>query len=96
MLDAMQPREGESYLDLTAGYGGHASAFLATNRKTITTVFWSIADFAMRLRITSTTPDKGATLRHTDFVTAAKQLAEEGKTIFADLRGSWGVVTAAR
>jgi 16S rRNA (cytosine1402-N4)-methyltransferase len=27
-LSKLQPVEGESYLDLTAGYGGHARAFL--------------------------------------------------------------------
>ena len=27
-LDILQPKRGESYLDLTAGYGGHAEAFL--------------------------------------------------------------------
>ena len=27
-LAAMQPQKKESYLDLTAGYGGHATAFL--------------------------------------------------------------------
>ncbi len=29
-LSKLQPVEGESYLDLTAGYGGQARAFLIT------------------------------------------------------------------
>ncbi len=29
VLDVLKPQKGESYLDLTAGYGGHASAIIA-------------------------------------------------------------------
>ena len=32
VLEVLKPRPGESYLDLTAGYGGHASEILAVTR----------------------------------------------------------------
>ena len=35
VLQYLDPREGESYLDLTAGYGGHASAVLGHTKNPI-------------------------------------------------------------
>ena len=76
-LDLLNPQEGESYLDLTAGYGGHARAFLdRTGNETSTTLvdrddyaISQLAEFA----------EAGVRLLHTDFVSAAKLLIEEGK-----------------
>ena len=35
VLDVLQPTEGESYLDLTSGYGGHARAIIEKTGKQI-------------------------------------------------------------
>ncbi len=77
-LDLLQPEEGESYLDLTAGYGGHAEAFL-----TITKNF-SAATLVDRdenaISHLEKFARKGATLLHADFVSAANKLITDGKT----------------
>lgn len=76
-LRSLEPKEGESYLDLTAGYGGHAREFLAKTSNYTESVLVDRDDYAIeRLKSFS---DKGARLLHTDFVSAAKQLIQEGK-----------------
>lgn len=76
-LQALNPREGESYLDLTAGYGGHARAFLDKTKNYAGSVLVDRDDNAIK----SLQPlsDQGARLMHTDFVSAARQLVLEGK-----------------
>ena len=85
-IAAMQPTKGESYLDLTAGYGGHATAFLKLSGNYKQSV---LVD-----RDRHTAPyledlvTQGIDLRHQDFYSAARQLVEEGRTfdlVFADL-----------
>jgi 16S rRNA (cytosine1402-N4)-methyltransferase len=77
-LELLNPREGESYLDLTAGYGGHASRILDITGNYVGSVLVDRDSYAIkRLRPLS---DKGSRLLHTDFVNAAKQLIEEGQT----------------
>lgn len=73
----MKPSPGESYLDLTAGYGGHASAFLEKTGNYTDSVLVDRDDYA--LSHLSSLSDKGVRLLHTDFVSAARQLIEEGK-----------------
>ena len=76
-LQSLKPKEGESYLDLTAGYGGHAREFLAATSNYAESVLVDRDDYAIeRLKSLS---DKGARLLHTDFVSAAQQLIQEGK-----------------
>lgn len=76
-LQSLQPKAGESYLDLTAGYGGHAREFLAATTNYSAAVLVDRDDFAIeRLKSFS---DKGVRLLHTDFVSAAKQLVQEGE-----------------
>jgi 16S rRNA (cytosine1402-N4)-methyltransferase len=76
-IDLLDPQKGESYLDLTAGYGGHARAVIERtgNEKNATLV--DRDDYAIS-QLTEFA-ERGVRLLHTDFVTAAKQLIEEGK-----------------
>lgn len=76
-LDLLTPKEGESYLDLTAGYGGHAEAFLErTDNFTDSTLVdrdeYAIAHLE-RFRA------RGVELLHTDFVSAARELIARQK-----------------
>jgi 16S rRNA (cytosine1402-N4)-methyltransferase len=76
-LETLQPAEGESYLDLTAGYGGHARAFLERTKNYSQSVLVDRDDYAIA-HLTDLS-DKGVRLMHTDFVSAAKQLIQESK-----------------
>ena len=85
-LDALHPIQGETYLDLTAGYGGHASAFLDRTANPSGTVLVDRDEFA--IRNLARFAKSGAEIRHTDFLSAARQLVEEGRRfdiILADL-----------
>jgi 16S rRNA (cytosine1402-N4)-methyltransferase len=81
LLDAtlrlLDPQQNESYLDLTAGYGGHGRAFLERTGDYSNTVFVDRDDYA--LAQLGEFEQKGVRLIHADFVSAAKQLIEEGK-----------------
>ncbi len=81
LLDAtvreLAPQHGESYLDLTAGYAGHAAAFLNTTENFKESVLVDRDDYA--IAHLQHLADKGVRLMHTDFASAAKQLVEEGK-----------------
>ena len=76
-LQLLDPQAGESYLDLTAGYGGHAGAILEKTGNYKESVLVDRDDYA--IAHLSSYEDQGTRLLHTDFVTAAKQLNEEGK-----------------
>lgn len=76
-LDTLHPILGENYLDLTAGYGGHARKFLEKTKNYADSVLVDRDDFAIGQLGEFT--EKGVRLLHTDFVSAAKQLVEEGK-----------------
>lgn len=77
VLDQLKPIQGESYLDLTAGYGGHASRILDKTTNFTDSVLVDRDENA----IAHLQPfaEKGVELLHTDFATAAKQLAEQGR-----------------
>ncbi len=85
-LDALHPIQGERYLDLTAGYGGHASAILERTANLPGAVLVDRDAFAIgKLQPFA---ERGATLLHTDFLSAATQLTEQGQRfdiILADL-----------
>lgn len=76
-LDQLKPIQGERYLDLTAGYGGHADSFLDRTKNFTGAVLVDRDEFAIsaldRFR------QKGARLLNSDFVGAAKVLIEEGE-----------------
>ncbi len=85
-LHTMRPTKGESYLDLTAGYGGHARAFLAQTGNYHDTVL--VDRDEMTLDHLEDLADQGAQIRSTDFLAAAEALVKEGKRfdlVLADL-----------
>lgn len=78
VLRELQPQSGESYLDLTAGYGGHARAIL---QKTANYTDSTLVDRdEMAQSHLTEFLEKGTQLLHTDFVNAAKQLVQDGKS----------------
>ncbi len=76
-LDTLHPIRGERYLDLTAGYGGHARRFLEVTENYQEAVLVDRDDFAIAKL--SEFAERGVRLLHTDFVTAARTLIKEGK-----------------
>jgi len=76
-LKLLAPRKGENYLDLTAGYGGHAGRILELTENYADSVLVDRDDFA--LQHLKGFAKKGTRLMHTDFASAAKTLAEEAK-----------------
>lgn len=81
LLDAtlreLAPKVGESYLDLTAGYAGHASAVLAKTNNFKDSALVDRDEYA--ISHLQHMADKGVRLMHTDFASAAQQLANEGR-----------------
>ena len=76
-LDQLKPISGENYLDLTAGYGGHARQILAKTNNYEDSTLVDRDDYA--ISHLNEFEQKGVRLLHTDFVSAARQLSEEGK-----------------
>ncbi len=76
-LKLLAPRKNENYLDLTAGYGGHARRFLEITGNYADSVLVDRDDFA--IANLSEFEKKGTRLMHTDFASAAKTLVETGK-----------------
>jgi 16S rRNA (cytosine1402-N4)-methyltransferase len=85
-INVIKPIQGESYLDLTAGYGGHARAFLDKTDNYKDSVLVDRDEFAIsNLKFLE---DKGAKLVNLDFVSAAKALIKDNKKfdiVFVDL-----------
>lgn len=82
----IDPKTGESYLDLTAGYGGHAEAFLERTYNYQDAVLVDRDRFAIEQL--AKLEKRGATLIHSDFASAISTMAEQGKRfdiILADL-----------
>lgn len=77
-LRTLDPKPGETYLDLTAGYGGHAAEVLKRTENYKESVLVDRDDYA--IEHLSEYGDKGTRLMHTDFESAATQLVAEGKT----------------
>ena len=74
----LSPRPGEKYLDLTAGYGGHAKSILDVTLNYKDSVLVDRDDFA--IEYLKTKFPRELTLRHTDFYSAVLQLIECGNT----------------
>lgn len=81
LLDAtiavLAPKKGETYLDLTAGYGGHAAEVLQRTGMYSHSVLVDRDDYA--LQHLASFGQQDVRLLHTDFESAAKRLIEEGK-----------------
>lgn len=86
VLQYLDPTEGDSYLDLTAGYGGHAAAILERIGSLTPAVLVdrdAAAVTALRERF-----GQRVELRHADFWSASRELAAQGRQfdlILADL-----------
>ncbi|MEP6710440.1 MAG: 16S rRNA (cytosine(1402)-N(4))-methyltransferase RsmH, partial [Candidatus Saccharibacteria bacterium] len=76
-LNTLKPIKGENYLDLTAGFGGHAQRFLAKTENFTDSVLVDRDEYA--IKHLAEFEQKGVRLLHTDFVAAAQQLTKEGK-----------------
>lgn len=76
-LKTLRPKEGENYLDLTAGYGGHAREVLSLTKIYEDSCLVDRDEFAIQHLLDL--KKRGVRLLHTDFLSAAKQLVDEGK-----------------
>lgn len=85
-LQQLAPKSGETYLDLTAGYGGHARQVAEMiGRKASMTL---VDRDTMAIRSLEDLKESGARVIHSDFLSAAKQLIEQGEQfdmVLADL-----------
>ena len=85
-LTVIQPKEGERYLDLTAGYGGHAGEFLRITKNFENAVLVDRDQNA--IKALADIEQKGARLINQDFLSATQRLVERGEKfdiILADL-----------
>ena len=86
VLSELQPIQGEKYLDLTAGYGGHARQVLSITKNTSGSVL--VDRDKMAVESVQDIVEQGARMLETDFVSAAQLLIDEGEQfdmILADL-----------
>lgn len=87
VLTYLNPEEGESYLDLTGGYGGHASAVLERTKASAKATLVDRDQNAIR-ELSQRFTRQGVNILHADFLTASEQLQAAGKQfdlILADL-----------
>ncbi len=77
VIDLLHPEKGERYLDLTAGYGGHAQAVIArigsANLATL------VDRDAFAISQLESLGQQGARLIHSDFLQASQTLASENQ-----------------
>lgn len=78
VLAGLDPKLSESYLDLTAGYGGHAKEILDVTQNYKDSVLIDRDEFAVEY-LRQKFPD-ALEIKHTDFYSAVLQLFECGKT----------------
>lgn len=87
VLQYLNPKEGESYLDLTAGYGGHAEKILDRTLKPHNTTLVDRDQNAIE-HLGQKFDGRGVQIIHKDFLSASQELHSQGKQfdiILADL-----------
>lgn len=87
VLNSLQPREGASYLDLTAGYGGHAQAILKLTKAPGETVLVDRDERAVQA-LNKRFAGNGVRIMHQDFLSALQDLQKTDKKfdlVLADL-----------
>lgn len=87
VLGCLNPEEGQTYLDLTAGYGGHAQAILEATKNPEGTVLVDRDDNAIRV-LSRKFGDSGAQIVHSEFLSTLETLAGESRhfdMVLADL-----------
>lgn len=87
VLQYLQPKPGESYLDVTAGYGGHAQVVLAKTKSPKKAALVDRDEEAVQT-LRSHFAGKGTRIIHQDFLAASSELAGEARRfnmILADL-----------
>jgi 16S rRNA (cytosine1402-N4)-methyltransferase len=87
VLQYLDPQAGDSYLDLTAGYGGHAAQILERTKNPSETVLVDRDQNAINI-LEQKFGGVGATIIQSDFLRASRRLQTEGRTfnvILADL-----------
>jgi 16S rRNA (cytosine1402-N4)-methyltransferase len=87
VLQYLDPKTGESYLDLTAGYGGHASKILERTQAPAQAVLVDRDQHAIDV-LQASSALHACELLHTDYLSASQQLAAAGRQfdiILADL-----------
>ncbi|GHU08831.1 ribosomal RNA small subunit methyltransferase H [Alphaproteobacteria bacterium] len=78
VLATLAPRAGESYLDLTAGYGGHAGAIIAKTQAPERAVLVDRDDNAIS-GLRNQCGFTNSSLMHLDFLAAAEKFVDAGK-----------------
>lgn len=76
-LECLNPQPDENYLDLTAGFGGHAAAFLANTGNYQASCLVDRDELA--ISSLQSFVDRGVRLLHSDFASASQQLVNEGQ-----------------
>ncbi len=87
VLETIDPKPGQRYLDVTAGYGGHAMAILERTLSPEGAVLVDRDQMAID-RLHDVFHGRGVQIIHKDYLSAAMDLSKEERTfdiVFADL-----------
>lgn len=86
-MQYLQPRQGESYLDVTAGYGGHATQILERTAAPQSAVLVDRDSNAIR-QLEKVFAGKPVEIVHNDFLQASRMISGQGRQfdmVLADL-----------
>ncbi len=78
VLELLNPQAGESYLDLTGGFGGHAAAVIAKTGLASAAILVDQDETALS-HLAKLETLKGARLTRQDFASAAESMAQSGQ-----------------